>query len=103
MEHFDPSAVAAAAWKQIAEQREDAYRSIARERLPRRLGWVIDRPGLLKLAYRLRPSWRPTVFIGTDGDTTVTMCESGDGVMTVLTGVLLSRADDAAGKRRRAR
>lgn len=42
-------------------ERERAARTVAVSHLPRRLFWLVDHPRLLRLFYRLRPSWRPMV------------------------------------------
>lgn len=49
-----------------AERVEAMVRDTARAGLPRGLRWLADRPRLLAVAYRVRPSWRPTVVCGFD-------------------------------------
>ena len=62
----------------VAERRVRAVRAIVEDHLPRRLHWLIDRPRLLAIAYRIRPRWRPhvelypmTIDVSTAGDTTI--------------------------------
>lgn len=55
----------------LARQREDALRGVARSYLPRPLKWAADHPRVLRWLYRLRRSWRPVVVTGTDLGVTV--------------------------------
>lgn len=69
-----------------AHQRERIAEHIARENLPQRLRWLVDRPRLLRLVYALRPAWRPTIYVGTDGEFTVYSARSRNGRIAFFEG-----------------
>lgn len=77
------AAINAACWD-LARQREDAYRELARDHLPGRVRWLADHPRLLRIAYRLRRKWQPTVYIGADLGVSVAIARQRDGTMIVL-------------------
>lgn len=63
---------AAAAWikgevwhraTMFAEEKERHCRALALERLRPRLRWLVDHPRLLRIVYRLAPSWRPSLAL----------------------------------------
>lgn len=85
---FDASCRAAAS-------REDVLREVARDELPRRLRRLVDHPRMLRIAYRLRPRWRPTIVVGYDfGCDRFTFVETvrrSDGTMVVLPAVTIPR------------
>lgn len=63
---------------------ERLARQVARTYLPRRLGWLVDHPRLLRIAYKLRPSWCPMIYYGIDGDATAVGMRSKDGTFHLL-------------------
>ena len=81
-------AIASKLWASLAEQREDALRKAAIERLPRGLRWAVDHPRLLRILYRIRRKWSPTVVVGVDwadnSGTTVKMVRRKDGSVVLL-------------------
>jgi len=81
--NFIDRAVNEAGWK-LAEQRELACRFLARSHLPRRLSRLAEHPRLLRVAYFLRPKWRPRVYVGTDLDVQVVTGQTPDGVTVIL-------------------
>lgn len=80
----DLNRIAADIALQQAETREGMVRAALTRALPRRTRWLLDHPRSLKLAFKLRPSWKPLVTVGQDGDCTVEMLHTRDGVSTVL-------------------
>jgi hypothetical protein len=79
--------IAAIAERQAAET-ERVVRALVEGALPRRLRWTVDHPRVLAALYRLWPSWRPRLVIGTDvGDGCASLVVCGvtpDGTFTVL-------------------
>jgi hypothetical protein len=47
----------------LAMARERYARRLIEARLPRHLGWLIDRPRALRWIYKLRPAWRPSMSV----------------------------------------
>lgn len=74
-------------------QRERLARRAALTYLPRGLKWLVDRPRLLRVVYKLRPSWRPTIYVGVDGDFTA-FCVRGKHGIIYCEGST-ARVDDA--------
>lgn len=77
------SAIERAMWD-LAERREDTLREVVRERLPRPLRWASDHPRVLRVLYRLRPAWRPTIVYGHDLGITVGSVKREDGTTAVF-------------------
>lgn len=92
MGDFLNRAISETAWN-LAAQREDALREVAREYLPRPLRWAVDHPRVLRVLYRVRRHWRPRVVTGTDGELTVGMVEGKDGTMYVTEQFRVERDD----------
>lgn len=65
-------------------RREGALIDVARGYLPRPLRWAADRPRVLRVLYRVRPSWRPMIAFGVDGDITVAAIRRADGSVLIL-------------------
>ena len=64
----------------LASQRASESERVARSRLPRCLRWTTSHLRLLKLIYRVHPSWRP-MFVSERIDTSL----EADGDMVTLT------------------
>lgn len=67
-----------------AGQRERLVERVARSWLPRPLRWLVRHPRALRVAYAVRPRWRPTVHVGVDGDVSVYSARMKDGTLAVL-------------------
>lgn len=86
-------AIDKASWD-LAGQRDDALRDAACSYLPRPLKWSVDHPRVLRVLYRLHPSWRPRVTVGVDLGVTVvgTLSKDGRVVFTETFGIERDRS-----------
>lgn len=83
-EFVDRAAIDCGRW--AAARREQICVDVARSYLPRPLRWMVGRPRLLRIAYALRPSWRPTIYVGVDGEFTVFSARAKDGTLMYFEG-----------------
>jgi hypothetical protein len=72
------------AFHDLAVQREEMARVLIESYLPRRLRRLADHPRALRLVYRIRPAWRPTVTVGADLGVTVAVVHSADGGLSLV-------------------
>lgn len=67
-----------------AAQQERLAERVAESWLPHPLRWLVGHPRLLRFAYRLRPGWRPLMYVSTDDGSTAYCARMKDGTMAVL-------------------
>lgn len=67
-----------------AAQQERLAERVAQSWLPRPLRRLVDHPRLLRVAYFIRPRWRPVIRVGHDLNTTVYTAQMKDGTVAVL-------------------
>lgn len=79
MAEFGPK-LSAAYWS----GRERLVVKVARSYLPRGLRWLVRTPRLLAIVYKLRSSWRPTIYVGVDPGACAFCARSKDGTLHVL-------------------
>lgn len=70
--------------RQVSRRDNEILMEVCATFLPRGLKWMAGRRRLLRIVYRLRPNWRPTVNWGVDGDILVGVVKDANGISYLL-------------------